>query len=426
MTRGGSAHLASIMLISSVLCGNALGQAGKAMPSKPTTSSIKPCLSVGQITCELIKIDSGAAWVSPYWGYNAPKLVCDGEAFYTLGLWGEQQATARGAIYKYQAGHWVKGYEWPGLNYQPGMLLLDSQQRLIVIYAKMLAKPVILRSLAPGDISNFESLPVPDTIPLAGYIGAGIYGDKLVIGYIGAPGTYSFSLAVLDLTTQRWSGPYLLAHEQRDTEPFTTWLYPIIQPDEGGVHLVVSNNPGKSIAYGSILYMYIPYLTMAEPPKPEIIAEIAPPARLGTTFGMAMCRTTDGNTYITGTSAAGDGLYVFRRGTRRKVWDSCVLPELCGPAAVFEDRCRPRMLWLTSADRSNRIVVSRSNDQGRTWKPMLTRNLLSGATARSLSFLHQISSSSGSVMPKLPCAVLSTHVGPTREIWFIRLRAEKE
>ena len=41
-----------------------------------------------QITYDLSKIDAGIGWVSSYWGYNAPKLVYDGESFYTVALWG--------------------------------------------------------------------------------------------------------------------------------------------------------------------------------------------------------------------------------------------------------------------------------------------------------------------------------------------------
>ena len=49
-----------------------------------------------EIDVHLAKIDAGVAWVSSYWGYNAPKLVYDGESYYTVALWGAEQATARG------------------------------------------------------------------------------------------------------------------------------------------------------------------------------------------------------------------------------------------------------------------------------------------------------------------------------------------
>ncbi len=37
------------------------------------------------IDFELSRIDAGEASVSPYWGYNAPKVVFDGEHFLTSG-----------------------------------------------------------------------------------------------------------------------------------------------------------------------------------------------------------------------------------------------------------------------------------------------------------------------------------------------------
>ena len=109
------------------------------------------------VTYELSKVAEGTAWVSSYWGYNAPKLVYDGDHYYTVALWGAEQATATGALYRYQDGKWEQGYTWDGLNYQPGMMLLDSEQRLVLIYSRMNEGPVILRGRARGDIENFES-----------------------------------------------------------------------------------------------------------------------------------------------------------------------------------------------------------------------------------------------------------------------------
>ena len=73
-----------------------------------------PLKAAEGISYELTKIDEGTAWVSSYWGYNAPKLVYDGDSFYTVALWGEERATATGALYKFQDGHWEKGYTWEG------------------------------------------------------------------------------------------------------------------------------------------------------------------------------------------------------------------------------------------------------------------------------------------------------------------------
>ncbi len=93
-------------------------------------------------TYELLLIQpEQKAWVSGYWGYNAPKLVYDGRHYYSANLIGLEEAESRGVVYKLEDGKWIKGYECP-INYQPPMLLLDSQKRLILIHSAMNARPV--------------------------------------------------------------------------------------------------------------------------------------------------------------------------------------------------------------------------------------------------------------------------------------------
>ena len=48
--------------------------------------SAAPVAGEEDISFELSKIDEGRAWVSSYWGYNAPKLAYDGDSFYTVAL----------------------------------------------------------------------------------------------------------------------------------------------------------------------------------------------------------------------------------------------------------------------------------------------------------------------------------------------------
>ena len=169
------------------------------------------------------------AWVSGYWGYNAPKLVYDGTNYYSANLTGVEEAKSRGVVYKLEDGKWTKGYECP-INYQPPMLLLDSQKRLILIHSVMNAKPVILRAKATGNCQNFEPLEVSSEINMAGYIGAAIRNDLLILGYLGKRG-YDFCVITCDLKTGGWSPQVMLAPQQRDKVPYTTWLYPCIWPD---------------------------------------------------------------------------------------------------------------------------------------------------------------------------------------------------
>lgn len=224
-----------------------------------------------QASYNLSRIDQGIAWVSPYWGYNAPKLIYDGVSFYTLGFWGDDQASSRGVVYKFDAGNWRSGFASDEFDYQPGLLLLDKGGHLILIHPRMGKGPAILRSTNPGDIDRFDPIKVPAAIAMAGYLGAGIYDDRIVIGYIGEPATYSFNVAMLDLKTGLWEGPRTIAHAQRQEEPWTTWLYPVIQPDATGVHIALSNNADASSYYDRILYMYLPYDSPDIPQPEEVI-----------------------------------------------------------------------------------------------------------------------------------------------------------
>ena len=381
----------------------------------PLLFSAAPVAGEEDISFELSKIDEGRAWVSSYWGYNAPKLVYDGESFYTVALWGEEQATATGTLYKFQDGRWEKGYSWEGLNYQPGMLLLDSQQRVILIYPRMNAAPVVLRALSRGDIHNFESIPVTATINNAGYLGAGIYDDRIVLGYIGDPATYSFNIATLDLKTNEWKGPHLLAPAQRQQEPWTTWLYPIILPDEKGFHLTVSNQPDPTASYDSILYMYLPY-EPGDEPVPEVIAQ-ANPWTGNMAFGEAMWRAQDGSLYVTGQYKPDGGenqLHLYRRDPLTQSWSGEAISS-SQVAAIFQDK--NQQLWLTSTY-WDALRLYAAKDQGGSWEAVKLPEFAPYGLVSSF-FLHGIQPGSGSIMPAGPAAVFSAGTHPQYQLWFV-------
>jgi len=255
-----------------------------------------------QVRYQLAKIDQQLTRVTPYFGFQAPKIVFDGDAYYSIGHWGDRPypEPARGCVYKSENGGWTKGYEWDDMDYQTGFLLLDSKARLIVVYPKYNAPPVILRARAKGDIEHFEPLPPCPGVVRAGYIGGGIYDDKFVFAFIGGEKVYSFYLAMLNLETNKWSGPVLLAESQRDVEPWTTWLYPIIQPDAQGVHLCVSNNPDKWARYDRVLYMKAPWEALGRAEydiQPEIVAP-AERDKSWIVWGEAMHRAEVSSVYV--------------------------------------------------------------------------------------------------------------------------------
>ncbi len=380
-----------------------------------------PAQSQIEVPYTLSKIDEGIAWVSSYWGYNAPKLVHDGESYYTVALWGAEQAASAGVIYKLQEGEWRRGYTWDDLNYQPGMLLLDSQRHLILIYPRIDGGPVILHSAAPGDIDHFEALAVPTAINKAGYMGAGIYDDRIVLAYIGDPDTYSFTVAWFDLATQTWSGPHVIAPAQRQQEPWTTWLYPIVQPDANGVHLAVSNNADLSSYYDRILYMYIPY----DHPNDVQVEQIArvDPWTNNIAFGEAMWHGTDGAVYITGQFKPQDQtnqLHLYRRDPQTQTWSGQPISN-SQIAAVFHRPGSDR-LWMPSTY-GNALRLYTSSDDGHSWEQAALADFAAYELV-STFFLHGINPSSGSTMPEVPTVVFSAGPYPNYQLWFAQFNTQ--
>ena len=275
-----------------------------------------------EIDVHLSKIDTGVAWVSSYWGYNAPKLVYDGESYYTVALWGPEQATARGGALPIARRSVAPRLRVGRLELPAGHGVARRATTAAPDLSKDQPKASHFCGLpAPGQIDQFEQLKVPDAIGKAGYMGAGIYDERLVIGYIGDPATYTFKTAMLDLRTGTWDGPYVLAPAQRTEVPWTTWLYPVIQPDETGYHLLVSNQPDPRALYNRILYMHLPYGDPGQI-EPEVVVEIAPEGDF-IAFGEAMWRDLDGYIYVTGQYQSPEQvnqLFVFVRDPHTGAW----------------------------------------------------------------------------------------------------------
>lgn len=219
-----------------------------------------------------LEVAHGHSWVSPYWGYSAPKIVCDGSSYFTAGLWGAKPETAEGVVYCFDGTTWSESRRFPGI-YQPITLVLDKAGHLIVAYTRQ-AEPVCLfRSKTPGAIDTWEALPSPPDMSNAYYIGLAIYGDKLFLAYLQTP-EYNLYVSTLDLGTGRWSPRMLVSAGQTDQKPKTAWTYPILYPVAEGLHLVASNSPdgGEGNTYDKVWHLFFPYEADA-PSVCELVAE---------------------------------------------------------------------------------------------------------------------------------------------------------
>ncbi len=220
----------------------------------------------------VVEIARGHSWVSPYWGYSSPKIVNDGNACYTAGLWGDEPDTSYGVLYKYDGVAWHEGAHLSDI-YQPVTLALDKQGRLLAAYTEQLQPVRIYRSKVPGNIQDLERLPGPPDMKNAYYIGFAVREEVLYLAYLVTP-EYSMFLATLNLASLEWTPSRLVCAGQVEHNPKTAWTYPILYPAEDGLHLVASNAPdgGEGNTYNQVWYLFYPHGAQ-EPSLRELVAE---------------------------------------------------------------------------------------------------------------------------------------------------------
>jgi hypothetical protein len=373
-----------------------------------------------KVTCDLSLIQpEQKAWVSGYWGYNAPKLVYDGTNYYSANLIGLEEAKSTGVVYKLEEGKWTKGYECP-INYQPPMLLLDSKKRLILIHSVANAKPVILRAKAAGDCKNFQPLEVSREINMAGYIGAAMHNDLLILAHLGERG-YDFCVITCDLKTGRWSPQVMLAPQQREKIPYTTWLYPCIWPDQAGFHLLVANHSGYKNLYDRVHYMFLPYDLKVGDLKPELVQSIDTfEDRMA--FSMALWKdASDGSmlaTVLYSPTNRSQLFQVFRRDASTAKWSKSE-PGKGYVAGLYQVPVQPNAVWVPVTDGSG-VVLYRSIDKCRSWQAAQLPDFGAAGVTGAAGFLYGISPTSGSVIEGGPAAVFCTHGPGGYAHWFIK------
>ena len=224
------------------------------------------------VPLKVVEIARGHSWVSPYWGYSTPKVVFDGNRYYTAGLWGASPDTATGVIYASSGASWEEGAALPDI-YQPATLGLDKNRRLIAAYTRK-GRPVrLLRAIEPGNVASMEDVPPPPEMEDAYYIGMAVQHDTVYLAYLGGP-DHSMFFTTLDLGTLNWTPTIVLQKGQIDHKPKTAWTYPIVFPTNAGIHIVASNSPdgGEGNTYNEVWYLFIP-TGASEPAVRDRVAE---------------------------------------------------------------------------------------------------------------------------------------------------------
>lgn len=345
-----------------------------------------------------LEIARGQTWASPYWGYSTPKVVFDGKAYYTAGMWGATPETAEGVLYKLEEGVWQAGARLPEI-YQPATLALDGQGRLIVAYNRSDKPTVLLRSRTPGEIRDLEPLPAPPDMPNAYYIGMALREETLHFAYIVTP-TYTMYLTHLDLATLAWSPSVVVMEGQVETKPKTAWTYPILWPEADGLHLVASNAPdgGDGNSYNEVWHLFYPKGS-ADAAQRERVAT-CPMGHLA--YAMDLLVDREGTVHIVGLfnqRKYGDplppgsdeaGLYHFHRAIDDRTWRR----ERIGPLSLAGLRLDGHRVQVIAQDGGSLNVRAWDSATG-TWEAPKT---LLGADhyPSPVGFMDVLSPASGS------------------------------
>jgi hypothetical protein len=241
-------------------------------------------------------------------------------------------------------------------------------------------------------------------------------------------------MAWLDLKTMTWSTPIVLAAAQRSKEPWTTWLYPVVQPDKDGIHLIVNNNPRGSV-YDRAWYMVVPW----NPPAHFTPAvERVSPADTSQDFIVHMdymVRRPDGAIYVTGRYQSGPGapvqLVLNRRDPRTQQWKEIKIDQTPGTdvnflhGAITEIPGDLNTLWVLAAY-SRELRLYRSEDRGDTWQRMSLPDF-APYNFEAASYLYVLHPSSGSVIPSSICGCFQEGVTPHADyaghyrLWFVKV-----
>lgn len=168
--------------------------------------------SSGDLNLKMETITQAETWASPMWGYHTPKIVRNnsGECW-TIVMNGSYPDADMQIFKRTLEGNWVAGYKFED-HYQPGMLFLDSSDRLNVILNAQDRPIEHWRSTDQENRDNFELVAKGNGLPdgRGWYVGVGVRDDRVMMAYITLEyEAYFTHKLVLDTS---WA-PAILIHE---------------------------------------------------------------------------------------------------------------------------------------------------------------------------------------------------------------------
>lgn len=376
---------------------------------------------------EKVKVETVAtslSWVSPCWGYNAPKVVRNGKGeVWALNFFGRYPESSAQIFKRGPDGAWTHGRIFPG-NYQPAMIFLDREGRLNLIQNSETGPIHHFRSTDDQNLNNFKLVASGNGLEdgRGWYVGVGVHQSTVYLSYITL--SYNLYLTWKGVNDSAWHKPVVLNHgEVNSISGNKSWLYPRFYFHGGNGYIAVSSTVDGTThnTYDKIHVISFP-LRNPEQFRPEVV--YAGPVGYYT-YCFDMIVTPDGTIlcgFTTGkhkygpeqASALPPGLYVAVKRPGGRKWDIHQVDDHYGNVTLNYSPAGSLYAVVTRGwwDEGSECLLKKSLDYGRTWQTV-NDNIFSGQPeVRHPFYLQTSHEQSGSAVRNLILGLLTNLHSP--------------
>lgn len=381
-----------------------------------------------QRTSEKAKIETVAtsvSWVSPCWGYHAPKIVRSERGdVWAVNFFGRYPDSSAQIFKRRADGSWVGGKIFTG-NYQPAMIFLDHEGRLNLIQNSEKEPVRHFRSTDAENLNNFKLVASGNGLEdgRGWYVGVGVHQSTIYLSYITL--SYNLYLTWKGINDSAWHKAVLLNQgEVNEVTGNKSWLYPRFYFRGGSGYIAVSSTVDGTTrnTYDKVHVITFP-LQHPEAFTSETV--YAGPVgyytycydMLVTPDGTIICGLTAGK-HVYGpeqASALPLGIYVAVKRPKSEKWDLHQVDDHYGTIALDYAAGGSLYAIVTRGwwDEENTCLLKKSSDLGRTWQ-IVNNNIFAGRPeVKHPFFLQTAHAQSGSSTGNLILALLTNLHSPT-------------
>lgn len=336
--------------------------------------------SSSTVTSKIESIDFVKSWASPYWGYNAPKIVrnAQGELWTVsfMGKYGEEKAQI---LKRDISGQWQKGRMFDHL-YQPSMLFLDNEGRLNYIQNSQHDSIMHFRSMDKENLNNFQLIAKGNGVNdgRGWYTGVGIHDSTMYLSYVTLQ--YDLFLTWKLVTDSTWHKAVLIAAGLVDTLTGNhSWLYPRFNFQNNKGYITVSStvDGSKNNTYDKIR---LATFSLSDPT--EFTTEIVFDGTVGYSSYSYDAIITLNDKFVCGYNAGkykygekkkeaiSEGIYVSVKDINGTQWNQYQVDDHSGSVWLYEgpNGAIYALVVRGSWDMETNFLIKLSLDNGKTWK----------------------------------------------------------